>query len=45
MTVHLDRRDVATLEQLNEIFRSRHLLALFFPERPYVIPFMFNQFF
>src|SRR5688500_14851200 len=45
MAVHLDRCDMAMLEQLQQIFRGCHLLALLFPERPYVIPLMLNQFF
>src|SRR6266571_486715 len=45
MTVHLDRRHMAMLEQLDEILWGRHLLPLLFPERPYVIPFMLDQFF
>ena len=35
----------AMLEQLDQIFRGRHFLALLFSERPYIIPLMLNQFF
>src|SRR5215831_18768808 len=43
MTVHLDRCDMAMLEQLDQILWGRHLLALLFPERPYVVPLMLHQ--
>src|SRR5262249_10252998 len=43
--VHLHGSDVTTLEEFDQISGGRHLLTLFFPKRPHVIPFVLEHFF